>query len=131
SFVLADIPGLVAGAAQGAGLGTRFLKHLERTRLLLHVVAARLEDEEGTVAEFRSVEEELGRYSERLASQPRWLVLNKIDLLAPEDRAGYLERLVARLGWQGAAYGISALTGEGTEHLARDAMTHIERSEEP
>src|SRR5690606_28694137 len=87
SFVMADIPGLVEGAAEGAGLGIRFLMHLERTRLLLHVVDACPQDpEQDPVADCRAVEAELISYSPQLAARPRWLVLNKLDLLPPERR---------------------------------------------
>lgn len=129
SFVVADIPGLIEGAAEGAGLGIRFLRHLERTRLLLHVVDAgtqRADDE--VAAELTAIEGELERYSERLRGLPRWLVLNKLDLLPAAERASRLERLAASVGWDGPVYGISALSREGTESLARDAMAHIERA---
>ncbi len=127
SFVLADIPGLIEGAAEGAGLGIQFLRHLERTRLLWHLVdAGPGRSPEAVRDEFRAVEAELERYSERLERQPRWLVLNKLDLVAPEARTAHIERCVAALGWQGPVYGISAATGEGTEALARDAMRFLE-----
>ncbi len=127
SFVMADIPGLIEGAAQGAGLGIRFLKHLERTRLLLHVVDACAELAGGDAAQVhRSVEGELGQYSEALADKPRWLVLNKLDLLPPEERDARVAALVAELEWQGPVYGISALTADGTKRLAQDVMSFLE-----
>ena len=127
SFVIADIPGLIEGAAQGAGLGIRFLKHLERTRLLLHIVDACPEVQGGDAgATWRSVEAELGEYSEALADKPRWLVLNKLDLLPAEDRDRKVEQLVAELNWTGPVYGVSALAKDGTQRLAQDAMTFLE-----
>lgn len=127
SFVLADIPGLIEGAASGAGLGIRFLKHLERTRLLLHVVDACAEISGGDSVELhRSVEGELGQYSEALAGKPRWLVLNKLDLLPPEQRDERVAKLVKELGWRGPVYGISALSADGTKRLAQDVMSFLE-----
>jgi GTP-binding protein len=127
SFVVADIPGLIEGAAAGAGLGIRFLKHLERTRLLLHVVDACADQSGGdAAATYRDVEGELGEYSAALAGKPRWLVLNKLDLLPPERRDERVAELVAELGWQGPVYGISALTADGTKRLAQDVMSFLE-----
>jgi GTPase len=134
SFVIADIPGLIEGAAQGAGLGIQFLKHLERTRLLLHIVDACADLSGGDAAEtWRSVEGELGEYSQSLADKPRWLVLNKLDLLPANERDARIERLVAELSWHGPVYGVSALTREGTQRLAQDVMTYLEqfRGKEP
>jgi len=131
SFVVADIPGLIEGAADGAGLGIQFLKHLERTRLLLHMVDAGVGLEAGDpVADLRAVEAELGRYSTALAEQPRWLVLNKMDMLPEEDRNGIVSRLVEALSWDGPVFAISALTGEGTDTLAQEVMRHLEESAE-
>jgi GTP-binding protein len=127
SFVVADIPGLIEGAAEGAGLGIQFLKHLERTRLLLHLVDTNpARSGEEVVAEFNGVETELARYSERLQRQPRWLVLNKIDLVPAEERASHIARWIETLGWAGPAYGVSGVTGEGTEVLAQDVMQFLE-----
>ncbi len=132
SFVIADIPGLIEGAAQGAGLGIRFLKHLERTRLLLHVVDACAGFGDGDpAAAYRAVEGELGAYSDVLRDRPRWLVLNKLDLLPPEEREARVAALVAALDWNGPVYGISALTAEGTERLARDVMSYLGSVREP
>ena len=128
SFVLADIPGLIEGAAEGAGLGIRFLKHLERTRLLWHVVDANPDRADEEVAdEIRTIVGELERYSPALAALPRWLVLNKLDLLPADERSAHARRLAEACGWSGPTYGISALTGEGTETLARDTMRFLER----
>jgi GTPase len=131
SFVLADIPGLIEGAAAGAGLGIRFLKHLERTRLLLHLLDACAELSGGDPAALhRAVEGELGLYSAALAGRPRWLVLNKLDLLPPERRAARVAELVEQLGWAGPVYAISALTADGTKRLAQDVMGYLEAERE-
>jgi GTP-binding protein len=128
SFVVADIPGLIEGAASGAGLGIQFLKHLERTRLLLHVVDACAELSGGDAAAlYHAVEAELELYSAALATRPRWLVLNKLDLLPPERRDARVAELAAELDWQGPVYGISALTAEGTNRLVQDVMTFLEK----
>jgi GTP-binding protein len=127
SFVVADIPGLIEGAAAGAGLGIQFLKHLERTRLLLHVVDACAELTGGdVVSTYRAVEAELGEYSEALADRPRWLVLNKLDLLPPAERKKRTASIVKKLKWKGPVYGISALTADGTKRLVQDVMTYLE-----
>jgi GTP-binding protein len=131
SFVVADIPGLIEGAAAGAGLGTRFLKHLERTRLLLHVVDACAELSGGDAVKLhRAVEAELGLYSDALATRPRWLVLNKLDLLPADERAARMAKLVKRLKWKGPVYGISALASDGTQRLAQDVMVFLEKLRE-
>jgi GTP-binding protein len=131
SFVVADIPGLIEGAAEGAGLGSRFLKHLSRTRLLLHLVdACPRHGELAPAAQLRSVEAELERYSPELASLPRWLVLNKLDLVPEQARGERLEALCRETGWGGPAYGISALSGEGTGRLVADTARFLERSAE-
>jgi GTPase len=127
SFVVADIPGLIEGAAEGAGLGIRFLKHLERTRLLLHVVDMCEELTGGDpAATYKAVEAELGNYSEGLAARPRWLVLNKIDLLPEDKRDAAVKKLVKKLKWRGPVYGISALTADGTKRLVQDVMAYLE-----
>jgi GTP-binding protein len=129
SFVIADIPGLIEGAADGAGLGIQFLKHLERNRLLLHLVDASAELVAGDpVADLRTVEAELGRYSARLSKLPRWLVLNKVDLLPAADRERVIAGIVARYEWDGPSFAISALTGEGTQALAREVMRYLEET---
>ncbi len=127
SFVMADIPGLIEGAAQGAGLGIQFLKHLQRTRLLLHVVdACPVEGEPSPEKAVRAIEAELGDYSQALATQPRWLVVNKLDLLAPDARDQRVAELKSSLGWTEPAFGISAVTGEGTAELAEAVMAHLQ-----
>ena len=131
SFVLADIPGLIEGAAAGAGLGIQFLKHLERTRLLLHIVDACAELSGGDVVEtYRAVEGELGQYSDALADRPRWLVLNKLDLLPLAERKKRTAAIVKKLKWKGPVYGISALTADGTKRLVQDVMSYLEGERE-
>jgi GTP-binding protein len=126
SFVMADIPGLIEGAAEGAGLGMQFLRHLERTRLLLHVVdIAPLDPENHPADQVRAIEQELAKFSKDLAAKPRWLVLNKVDLVAAEDLPAVRARLLEELGWEGAAREVSAATGAGTEQLARAVMREL------
>jgi GTP-binding protein len=127
SFVVADIPGLVEGASQGAGLGTRFLRHLARTRLLLHLVdALPLDPAADPVRDMRVVEAELARFSEDLAARPRWLVLNKVDLLPEGERAAHCRAIAERLGWSGPTFCVSGLTGEGCRGLTERVMEYLE-----
>jgi len=126
SFVIADIPGLIEGAAEGAGLGVRFLKHLVRTRLLLHVVDMAPFDGSRPFDVVRAIEGELGKFSETLASRDRWLVLNKLDLLPEDQRERACKKLVEELGWEGPVYPVSAINSEGLEVLCRDIMIWIE-----
>ena len=131
SFVIADIPGLIEGAAEGAGLGHQFLRHLARTRLLLHLVdLAPFDDNVDPVQEARAIVEELRKYDESLYNQPRWLVLNKIDML--EDSAARTESFVRELGWEGRCFAISAINGAGCKELTYAIMDHLEstRSDE-
>jgi len=127
SFVMADIPGLIEGAADGAGLGIRFLKHLSRTRLLLHLVdVAPLDGETDPVEEARKIVAELERFSPELATRERWIVLNKTDLLGEAEVDALRARIVEELDWQGPLYLISALAKQGTRQLAGDIMTRLE-----
>ncbi len=131
SFVMADIPGLIEGAAEGAGLGIRFLKHLQRTRLLLHLVDIAPLDESIDPAEsVRSVARELEKFSAELSESPRWLVINKVDLLAADARAEKREALVTDLDWDGPVFEVSAATGEGCEELAQAVMRALELMDE-
>lgn len=128
SFVMADIPGLIEGAAEGAGLGVRFLKHLGRTRLLLHLVdAVPADPEQDPVADAAGLAAELARFSPELAAMERWLVLNKLDMLPADEREPWKHELVEAMGWQGPVYAISGLTGEGTTALCRDVMARLEQ----
>lgn len=130
SFVMADIPGLIEGAADGAGLGHRFLKHLSRTCLLLHVVDVLPIDGQDPVEAVKAIEEELRQFSDDLASKPRWLVLNKMDLF-PDDasREKVKADIVQRLNWKGPVYAVSAINGEGTKTLCFDLMEKIESTD--
>jgi GTP-binding protein len=127
SFVMADVPGLIEGAAEGAGLGIQFLKHLQRTKLLLHLVdIAPIEAGADPADDFRAIEKELVRFSEDISEKPRWLVLNKTDLLTEEDMASVHEDLVDQLSWDGPVFETSAVSGEGTEKLAQAVMRELE-----
>ena len=127
SFVMADVPGLIEGAAEGAGLGTRFLRHLSRTGLLLHVAdMAPVDSAAEPLAAIRAVQREIERFSAELAGKPRWLVMNKIDLLDAGERRRRCDALLAALDWQGPAFAVSAATGEGTDELARKIATALE-----
>ena len=128
SFVIADIPGLIEGAADGVGLGVRFLKHLARTRILLHLVdLAPFDEGVDIVHEARAIVEELRKYDEALADKPRWLVLNKLDMIAEEERADKVAQFVRDYGWTGKVYQISAATREGTEALMLDIQNYIDQ----
>ena len=132
SFVIADIPGLIEGAAKGAGLGIQFLRHLQRTRLLVHIVeVSESGAHEVPAASIRAIESELVDYSEDLAAKPRWLAINKLDLLPRERWDETVESLIETLAWEGPAFGISAATGEGTRALAQAIMQHLEESTNP
>ncbi|MAC23399.1 MULTISPECIES: Obg family GTPase CgtA [Marinobacter] len=130
SFVIADIPGLIEGAAEGAGLGIRFLKHLVRTRLLLHLVDVAPYDGSSPADAVRAIAHELEKFSETLASRPRWLVLNKVDMVAEKDREAHCQAIVDELGWEGPVFRISALSGEGTKPLVQAVMRWIEEQAE-
>jgi len=130
SFVVADIPGLIAGAAAGAGLGIRFLKHLARTRLLLHIVdVAPSADAADPGADALAVVGELEKYGDALAERERWLVLNKIDLLDDKARTSRCKSIVDALQWTGPVLQISAATGEGCEGLCAQIAAHLESKE--
>jgi GTPase len=130
SFVMADIPGLIEGAAEGAGLGIRFLKHLQRTRVLLHLVdIAPLDPATDPVKEVRAIVTELKNFSADLAEKPRWLLLNKSDLLPPPEAAARAKDIVRRLRFRGPHFLISGATGEGTAELVQAVMTFLEHNQ--
>lgn len=131
SFVLADIPGLIEGAAEGAGLGIRFLKHLARTRLLLHIVDIAPADGSDPGDGARKIVGELGAFEQALANRPRWLVLNKCDLVDESTAAAAEAEVIAALDWDGPVYRVSALSGAGTSQLCRDIMAALERGDLP
>ena len=126
SFVVADIPGLIEGASEGAGLGIRFLKHLTRNRILLHIVDLAPLDESDPVEAAQAIVRELERFSPTLAARPRWLVLNKIDLIDEETRAERKAAVLEALNWQGPVYEIAAIGKQGTSELCGAMMTYIE-----
>ena len=131
SFVIADIPGLIEGAADGAGLGAQFLRHLQRTRLLLHLVD--ISPMEGgvegvsPVEQVRAIERELGKHDPELLEKPRWLVLNKADLMFEDEARAAAEQVVKELGWTGPWYLVSALGREGTWPIMKDIMAFFDQ----
>ncbi len=130
SFVIADIPGLIEGASDGAGLGIRFLKHLVRTQLMLHIVDMAPFDESDPAENMLAISRELERFSPALAERDRWLVLNKLDLVSEEEHEELCKALIEKTGWKGPVYQISALTGDGTKPLTNDIMDYIEERRE-
>ena len=127
SFVMADIPGVIEGAAEGAGLGIRFLKHLQRTRLLLHLVDISPPDPQADpVKDARVIAAELKRFSPELAARERWLVLNKLDLMTPEEADRRCREIVRRLRWKGAVFRISGATRAGTKELCQAIMRRLD-----
>ncbi|WP_394131321.1 Obg family GTPase CgtA [Shewanella maritima] len=126
SFVIADIPGLIEGAADGAGLGIRFLKHLERCRVLLHIIDIEPIDGTDPVESAKAILGELEKYSPKLASKPRWLVFNKTDLVLEEELQQKIDHIVSELDWQGDVYTMSAYNRAGTDELATKMLDFIE-----
>lgn len=135
SFVIADLPGLIEGASEGAGLGHLFLRHLQRTRLLLHVVdLAPFDEGVDPVAQAKAIVGELKKYDQGLHDKPRWLVLNKLDMIPVEERAARVKDFVKRLRFKGPVFEISALTREGCEPLMKSIYQHVkaqQKAEQP
>jgi len=132
SFVMADIPGLIEGASEGAGLGIRFLKHLSRTCILLHVVDIAPLDESDPVESAKAIINELAAYSPELLNKPRWLVLNKIDMIPDEaERKKTIQRIIKGLAWKGKTFEISAIKREGTQALSYALMDLIDEMQHP
>ena len=132
SFVMADIPGLIEGAAEGAGLGIQFLKHLQRTRVLLHLIDIVPPDPDADpVTDARAIVGELKKFSAELAQKERWLVLNKVDLLPPADADKLCKDIVRRLRWKGPVFRISGLARQGTQELCEAIMTRLEEIDLP
>jgi GTP-binding protein len=130
SFVVADIPGLIEGAAEGAGLGHQFLRHLQRTRLLLHMVdLAPFDPDVDPARQARAIVRELKKYDPALHAKPRWLVLNKMDMAPAAERAGRVADFVRRLRWRGPVFQISALTREGCAPLIHAISQHLQREQ--
>jgi GTP-binding protein len=132
SFCIADIPGLIEGAAEGAGLGVQFLRHLSRTGLLLHIVDMFPPDDEGEepAHHVRVIETELEKYSEELIDKPRWLVMNKLDLALEEDAQAACDQLIADLEWTEPAFRISTVTGAGLPELTWAIMHYLDEKRE-
>src|SRR3954467_14181569 len=127
SFVIADIPGLIEGAAEGAGLGHQFLRHLQRTGLLLHIVdLAPFEATVDPVKEAKALVKELEKYDAELVEKPRWLVLNKVDVLPEAQRKKAVKDFIKRMGWKGPVFEISALNHEGCPELVNAIYLHLE-----
>jgi GTP-binding protein len=131
SFVVADVPGLIEGASEGAGLGLQFLRHLQRTRLLLHMVdVAPFDPAVDPVQQARAIVAELKKYDPKLAAKPRWLVLNKIDMLPAGEREARAKEIVRRLRWKGPVFQISALARQGLEPLVHAVYDHVAATRE-
>jgi GTP-binding protein len=131
SFVVADVPGLIEGASEGAGLGHQFLRHLQRTRLLLHVVdMAPFDDAVDPVAQAKAIVAELKKFDAELYGKPRWLVLNKLDMVPAEEREARVKDFVKRMRYKGPVFEISALTREGTQLLIQTVYQHIAKVHE-
>lgn len=130
SFVIADIPGLIEGAAEGAGLGIQFLKHLSRTRILLHIIDIAPFDQSDPVDSARKILHELEKFNPAMLEEPRWLVLNKTDLLPKEDTETVCRHIIEQLQWTGPVYEISAISADGTKELIFDIMNYLEENDE-
>ena len=131
SFVVADVPGLIEGASEGAGLGLQFLRHLQRTRVLLHIIDfAPFDDSIDPVAQAKAIVAELKKYDAELYKKPRWLVLNKLDMVPADEREAKVKDFVKRFKHKGPVFEISALTREGCEGLVRSIFEHIENMRE-
>jgi GTPase len=126
SFVIADVPGIIEGAAEGAGLGFQFLRHVSRTRLLLHIVDMAPYDETDPADAVRCISEELEKFSPTLAKRDRWLVLNKLDMVPEDEREQRCQDVLDSLQWEGPVYRVSAIKSEGTEALCYEVMSYIE-----
>tara|TARA_B100001094_G_scaffold330179_1_gene394774 strand:+ start:957 stop:2132 length:1176 start_codon:yes stop_codon:yes gene_type:complete len=126
SFVIADIPGLIEGAAEGAGLGVQFLKHLERCRVLLHMVDIAPFDGSDPIENARVIIDELKHYSEELAQKPRWLIFNKTDLMLEEELDAYIEHFMQSLGWDLPFYKIAAINRQGTSVVTHELMEFLD-----
>jgi GTP-binding protein len=127
SFVIADIPGLIEGAAEGAGLGHRFLRHLQRTGVLLHLVdVAPFDENVDIAADAKAIVNELRKYDEALYQKPRWLVFNKVDMLKPEERQKVIKDFLKRFKWDGPVFEVSALNGEGCDRLCYAIQDYLD-----
>ena len=126
SFVMADLPGLIEGAAEGHGLGIQFLRHLSRCRLLLHMIdLGERGENEDPIAQFNTIQSELESYSESITTKERWLVFNKVDLLAEQDYQQTINEVCKKINWQGPVYAISTATRVGLDTLCQDILRHL------
>ena len=131
SFVMADLPGLIEGAAQGQGLGIQFLKHLSRCRLLLHMIdLAQGSTNDNAITQYRTIEKELQQYGDSVANKDRWLVFNKIDLLLQEESDHLIQQCIKDIGWQSAYYAISTVSRAGLDELCKDIILYLQDDEE-
>lgn len=128
SFVVADIPGLIEGAAEGAGLGIQFLKHLSRTRVLLHLVDISPYAETDPLVAIKTIMAELKKFDPELASKERWLVFNKIDVMTETEVNERIQEITKKLRWKGPIFKIAAVSGEGTQHLCYQLMDFLEQT---
>lgn len=126
SFVIADIPGLIEGASEGAGLGIQFLKHLERCGLLLHMVDVLPADGSDPAENAQVIIQELAKYSDKLAHKPRWLVFNKIDLVLEDELEEIKQRVIESIGWDGPVYSVSAASRTNTEQMCREIQQYLD-----
>ena len=126
SFVIADIPGIIEGAAEGAGLGMQFLKHLERCRILLHVIDILPADGSDPLENAKTIISELEQHNEKLAGKPRWVVFNKLDLMFEDEAQEIMDRIIEGIGWKGDVHSISAFNKMGTQELSQKVMTFLE-----
>ncbi|OGT07286.1 MAG: GTPase ObgE [Gammaproteobacteria bacterium GWE2_37_16] len=131
SFVIADVPGLIEGAAEGAGLGIQFLKHLSRTNLLLHLIDVAPYDDTDPVTAAKAIVKELGKFDKKMLKKERWLVLNKIDLLPKEEREKRCSDIVKRLRWKGKVFTVSAINKQNTQDLCYKIMEFLEKNKKP
>lgn len=127
SFVIADIPGVIEGASEGAGLGIQFLKHVSRTSLLLHLVDIAPLDDTDPVEQIKIIERELKNFDAKLSKRPRWLVLNKIDLIPEDEREDRIQSILKRLRWKKPWFAISGISRNGTEAIAKKAMAFLDK----
>ncbi|HZY34621.1 MAG TPA: Obg family GTPase CgtA, partial [Rhodanobacter sp.] len=130
SFVIADIPGLIEGASEGAGLGIQFLRHVARTSLLLHIVDVAPIDGSDVAAQVRAIEQELQKFNPELLERPRWLVLNKADMLAEDERQAVAEKIVAELDWTQPWFLVSAIARENTMAVCQQVQRFFESQRE-
>jgi GTP-binding protein len=130
SFVIADIPGLIEGAADGAGLGIQFLRHVARTSLLLHLVDIAPIDGSDPATQVRAIEQELAKFNPELLERPRWLVLNKADMLAEDERDAVAKQIIDELGWTQPWFLVSAIARENTMAVCQQVQRFFESQRE-